>query len=148
MKNEKNFKKIIIIFSLLLACVSFSSCLLAGEWEFSPMQEWAAFKAKDWETVTPDEISSILKKGSDPHYMDTMGRAPIHHLAAHTSNPETIQVLLNAGANPNAPDIRGNTSLHMLALNPNKDPAIRKVLIDGGADPSIKNYKGKTADSL
>jgi len=51
--------------------------------------------------------------------------------------------MLKKGINPNKVQIAGIYPLHAAVLS--KNPALVKALLDNGADPNIKNFKGDTA---
>jgi hypothetical protein len=66
-------------------------------------------------------------------------------LAAAYGGPDTIKVLLDHGANVNAQDQRGMTPL-MLAISTDRaDARVVRLLLEKGADPSIKTTSNETA---
>jgi hypothetical protein len=74
------------------------------------------------------------------------------NLAVVESTPETVKVLLENGANPN--DARAYdrlTPLHMAVYYNRENPraaAIVQLLLDYGADPSLRTSSGKLAIDL
>ena len=77
----------------------------------------------------------------DPEY----ALSPLHH-AARKGNTKMIGLLLEKGANINLPRHMDLTPL-MDAAQFNKPEAIR-VLLDSGADETLKNDNGQTAEQL
>ncbi len=59
---------------------------------------------------------------------------------------EVIKYFLEKGANPNVYDIYGNTPLLFAAVGHNKE--MYDLLIEYGADPTIKNMSGKTPKEI
>jgi ankyrin repeat protein len=66
-------------------------------------------------------------------------------LAAAYGGPDTIKVLLDHGAKVDAQDLRGMTPL-MLAISTDRaDARVVRLLLEKGADPSIKSASNETA---
>ena len=79
---------------------------------------------------------------------DSDKRSMLHHIALNpNANSLAItEFLVERGLDVNAQDSDGNTPLH-LALSPfQRDVA--KYLIDSGADPDIKNWKGISPQTI
>lgn len=76
---------------------------------------------------------------------------PLHSAVMHPNdhgNPEAVQKLLEMGANPNIQDNEhGETPLHIALRWGNREPIV-KLLIEHGADLTIKNKEGKSAQDL
>ena len=66
-------------------------------------------------------------------------------MAAAVGPPELIQMLLDAGANVNASESRKLTPLMLAVANDHQDPAVIRLLLARGADPTLKSEVGATA---
>jgi hypothetical protein len=66
-------------------------------------------------------------------------------LASTYGSPEVVEVLLNAGAKVNTADVRGMTPLMLAVTSDRLDPAIVRMLLEHGADPTVKSLAGETA---
>jgi ankyrin repeat protein len=69
------------------------------------------------------------------------------HLAVLQNKLYLINAALKLKANPNVQNELGNTPL-MFAAAKGDSVVFIKTLLDGGADPSLKNLEGKTADDF
>jgi hypothetical protein len=72
-------------------------------------------------------------------YIDDPGGMTPLHKAVRV--PDNVAAIIRAGANLNAVDGSGNTALHLAVLH--GEIASVKLLLEAGADRSIKNRKGK-----
>jgi ankyrin repeat protein len=80
--------------------------------------------------------------------VDSDKRSMLHHIALN-SNANSMAItefLVERGLDVNAQDCDGNTPLH-LALSPFQREVARH-LIDSGADPEIKNWKGMSPHTM
>jgi ankyrin repeat protein len=59
--------------------------------------------------------------------------------------PELVKILLDAGAKVNVADVRGMTPLMLAITSDRLDPAIVRMLLEHGADPTVKSLAGETA---
>ncbi len=66
-------------------------------------------------------------------------------MAAPFGPPEMIGDLLAAGSDVNARDVRGMTPLMLAVATDHQDPAVIRMLIEHGADPSAKSKIGDSA---
>jgi ankyrin repeat protein len=66
-------------------------------------------------------------------------------MSAPFGPPELIGNLLDSGSDVNARDVRGMTPLMLATAADHQDPAVLKMLLDHGADPSAKSKIGDTA---
>jgi len=97
-------------------------------------------------------IIGLLKAGANIHETDKNGVTPLHH-AVRFRSPVAVSTLLSHGAAVNQVCKRsGSTALHR-AVTSSGAPAtagkgrevrqIIEILLRHGADPSIKNKRGK-----
>lgn len=100
---------------------------------------WAAKKG-------PESITRLLlEKGADANAETHLGDTPLS-LAAVGNRMEVVRVLLEMKADPNARVGSGGTVLHVLVRHKNDSPACQKLfelLLEGGADPTLKDNWGK-----
>ena len=98
-------------------------------------------------------IESLLKAGANIHETDKNGVTALHH-AVRFRSPAAVETLLEHGAAVNQTCKRsGSTALHRAVTTTGapstagKDAEARQIidiLLQHGADPSIKNKSGKT----
>src|SRR5688572_5192621 len=99
-------------------------------------------------------IERLLKAGADIQETDKNGVTPLHH-AVRFRSPTAVETLLSHGAAVNQACKRsGSTPLHRAVTTTGapstagKNLEVRQLvelLLQFGADPSIKNKSGKTA---
>jgi len=97
-------------------------------------------------------IEALLKTGANIHETDKNGVTPLHH-AVRFRSPAAVRTLLRHGAAVNQVCKRsGSTALHRAVTSSGapstagKDREARQIieiLLRHGADPSIKNRRGK-----
>ncbi len=95
-----------------------------------------------------DLVMILLRKGADPNARQvSLGTTPLHSMAAR-GEEEAVRLLLENGADPNA---RAYTSLatplHWAITFRANLPTIA-TLVEHGADPALKDWKGKTPIDL
>ena len=86
-----------------------------------------------------DEVRRLLAQGRDINAFDDLGKTPLHY-AVMEEHLEVARFLIEQGADVNAhhePTI-SNTPLSEVAGNCSM--AIAKLLIDAGADPTIRGW--------
>ncbi len=98
-----------------------------------------------------DEIVDLMmKKGGNVNLMDEHGRVPLHYCISKeyiVGMDDRIASYVKKGkANINAQDKDGNTPLHYLIIN-GEDRSVDDLLRHG-ANPTIPNNEGKTAEDL
>ena len=90
-----------------------------------------------------------LDGGADPNAAGRKGYRPLH-LAAAYGRPGIVRLLIDRGADPNAPADGGNTPIHYAAMACDSENFISaaRALVDGGANPLIKDDHGWDAFNL
>ena len=97
-----------------------------------------------------DLVQKLIEKGSDPNIADADGGLVLSEaVARRNANPQIVKRLLDGGANVNAQELNQGTALIIAASNnaissPTRQEIV-KMLLDKGADKSIKDKTGKTA---
>jgi ankyrin repeat protein len=93
-----------------------------------------------------DLIKYLLNKRADPNQQSNSGETPLMIACSGlTSTIASVQELapamelLNAGVNLNLQDNKGET-----ALIKTRNKQLAKMLLNAGADPTIKNFQGQT----
>ena len=108
--------------------------------------------AGDPRVANAEVIAVLLAHGADVNARDGGGSTPLHSAALH-QRTDTTRLLLKSGADINAADWSGNTPLHLAArlresweyLLPKVEVGFIRLLLDAGADASIKNNDGDAA---
>jgi FOG: Ankyrin repeat len=97
-----------------------------------------------------DLVKDLLDRGADPNIADSEGGLPLcEAMIGRTVNENIVKMLLEKGAKVNQPENNGLTPLMYIAEN-DKAPvetrtAVAKMLLNAGADKTLKDKKGKTA---
>ena len=89
-----------------------------------------------------DTIKILLAHHANPNLKDKKGNAPLH-IAAMMGGPRVVETLLDAGVKINEPGPEGFTPLILAAWADEVDSL--KLLLRKGADPDLRDDKGKTA---
>lgn len=118
---------------------------------------------KSWKS---DALELLLKNGANPNLADHKKRTALHHSGNSSWSVEYRSLLLNYGADPNAQDQDGDTLLHNLVKQRRYDWSLEKagvyakgstehyfdgpirMLVEHGADPTIKNKDGLSAGEM
>ena len=92
----------------------------------------------------PAFMQWLLDHGADANYRCTKDDSPPLYHQVQAGNTEQAAVLLQNGTNANYTNEYGNSILHFA-----KTPALIKLLLAHGANPTVKNKRGQTPfDSL
>ena len=107
------------------------------------------FDAVSFYGIESTIIRSLIASGADVTIADATENTPLHE-SVLVGNISILRLLLNAGAQVNKQNILGDTALHCAVKAGYRKAfrsytAIVKVLIDSGADLSLKNNEGKIA---
>lgn len=90
-------------------------------------------------------MSLLLEAGADPNYNALYYDYPLAEASGSGGSRSIIDLLLKSGAKLNAVDHwEGRTALHAAVMSENYEAV--QALLEAGADPSIRDYSGKTAD--
>ncbi len=98
-----------------------------------------------------ETVTALLQSGVDPNARDYRGRTALMVAVGSYDNycPHFVtRTLLDGGAQPNLQDQRGDTALHWLVRLPRCNEASLQalaMLLQGGADPSLRNLAGRSA---
>lgn len=95
-------------------------------------------------------VKLLIEFGSDPSKGNSKGDTPLHYanMSGSDINVKTVRILLNdERVNVNARNDEGETALHLLARTKNSVASLA-AMHRRGADPNIKNNKGKTPVDL
>ena len=90
-----------------------------------------------------DVVNALIAKGADVNTRGTMGATPLSWAAGPFRNPEIVAALVAANADVNQTNNSGMTPLMWAAQY--GGPATVKVLLDAGANVSVKVPSGQTA---
>jgi len=91
-----------------------------------------------------DALKKSVAGGANVGKADDLGNTPLHY-AANAGHVDAVQALVNTyGAPVNAVNSAGDTPLHKAAARGHAE--VVKILIAAGADKTIKNALGQTAD--
>lgn len=81
-------------------------------------------------------VTVLLTAGADPDATNDEGSS-ILMLAAGLPDSDIVQSLLAAGADPNLVSVDGRTALHNAIWSADTTIDVVRVLLEGGADPSV-----------
>lgn len=89
-------------------------------------------------------VQFLVDWGADIDPINNKGQTPLH-LACEFGGLDITTLLLKLNANINATDIDGSTPLHFATRS---NTAIYDALLVGGADPTIRDRRGRTSLDL
>lgn len=90
-------------------------------------------------------VQFLVDQGIDINFAETGEHWTALHHAAHFLRVYPVRVLLEAGADVNAQDLAGMTPLHHVAMAADPRVTIAHLLLEHGADPSLKDNGGHSA---
>lgn len=96
----------------------------------------------------------LMAAGASLTQTNDHGETPLRSLAVrancHPGWLDLLSLMVARGADPNAPDRNGNTFLHQIANEAEvwSPLALVRLLVEGGADPRLRNSAGKTSLDL
>jgi ankyrin repeat protein len=103
----------------------------------------ACITKSDWPPGWQANLLKVLLEAGADVQLRPVRSAPLI-VAAYTAEPESLKLLLEAGCEVNAANRVGTTAL-MRAANGNPNPDTVRLLLGYGADPALRDYKGRTA---
>eukprot|EP00735_Rhodelphis_limneticus_P002216 TRINITY_DN13013_c0_g1::TRINITY_DN13013_c0_g1_i1::g.11121::m.11121 TRINITY_DN13013_c0_g1::TRINITY_DN13013_c0_g1_i1::g.11121 ORF type:complete len:174 (-),score=26.56,sp/Q9UU77/YQMA_SCHPO/50.50/4e-27,Ank_4/PF13637.1/1.1e-08,Ank_4/PF13637.1/2.1e-10,Ank_4/PF13637.1/0.039,Ank_2/PF12796.2/1.1e-14,Ank_2/PF12796.2/0.016,Ank/PF00023.25/1.1,Ank/PF00023.25/2.1e-09,Ank/PF00023.25/0.054,Ank_5/PF13857.1/17,Ank_5/PF13857.1/1.6e-12,Ank_5/PF13857.1/0.21,Ank_3/PF13606.1/0.45,Ank_3/PF13606.1/1.2e-07,Ank_3/PF13606 len=95
-----------------------------------------------WVAASDGDMNAVkkyLENGISVDAKDPNGYTPVHAAASY-AHTDLLKYLISLGANVNIQDEEGDTPLHFC-----EDGESTKILLEHGADPSIRNSDDKTA---
>ena len=95
---------------------------------------------------SPRAIGLLLTNGASLEARDSDQATPLHHASVRNS-ADTVDQLLKQGAYTAAEDRNGETPLHWAARH-QTDPMVSELLLQYGADPSVRGSNGTTPRAL
>jgi ankyrin repeat protein len=92
-------------------------------------------------------VNILIKAGASLENRNRFGSTPLHIAvsdASFSTSKPIINALIKAGASLNSSDKKGSTPLHLASSGYFPDIRIIKKLLVSGANPYLRNIKGKT----
>lgn len=93
------------------------------------------------EAGDPAAVQAAIDAGADPAQLDATGRNALM-VAAQGSQPAVVETMLAAGVEVNWQAADGTTAL-MLALQHAPEPMVPLLLLNAGADPTMRDAEGR-----
>lgn len=92
----------------------------------------------------PAVIDSLLKHGADPNAYNKQMDSVLHCALNYPATPNVIKALLAAGADPNARTANASENTFRYPLHTCiNSPACMQLLLEAGADPTLRDGKGR-----
>ncbi len=95
-----------------------------------------------WAARDPEKARLLVERGADVNARSKQGRTPLMLASLLQGGAPTVAMLLAKGAAVNVQDGRGDTALGLAATI--GEVEIMRLLLAGGADPSVRNSRGET----
>jgi uncharacterized protein len=90
-------------------------------------------------------VRTLLQYGADPNIQDRLGYSALH-FASQNFHVATVELFLNNGAQVNVQDNIGNTPLFRAVMNSKGRGDVIRLLLKAGADRTLKNKHGNSAE--
>lgn len=100
------------------------------------------------EDATPDFVEFLIANGVDVDASDQAQEWTALHFAARDQKPKIVKAIIEGGAQIDPLDVYGNTPLWRCVMNSSPNETVVKLLLEHGADPNKKNYKGVSPRDL
>lgn len=94
-----------------------------------------------------DCVRILLRAGANPNRLTEDGRSPLFW-SVHNGDVKSVRMLLQRGAKVNPPTSTGETSLMRAMTTRAYRFEIVRLLLHFGADPALRDQKGRSAISL
>ncbi|WP_299708179.1 ankyrin repeat domain-containing protein [uncultured Pontibacter sp.] len=106
----------------------------------------ARINTEGFEIEQAQLLDTLFKYKADPNIVDNKGNTPLYYAVRFANGTHMMEMsrLLKGGANPNIQNLEGLTPL-MLACQLDGGNEVIVMLISAGADPSLRDFAGKTA---
>ncbi|WP_245868685.1 ankyrin repeat domain-containing protein [Pontibacter ramchanderi] len=106
----------------------------------------ARINTEGFEIEQAQLLDTLFKYKANPNIVDNKGNTPLYYAVRFANGTHMMEMsrLLQGGANPNIQNLEGLTPL-MLACQLDGGNEVIVMLINAGADPSLRDYSGKTA---
>jgi len=156
-RDENGSTRLANMVSTLFCCADFENVL--GEFVASgadvnardddgktPLHRAIGMSARVSASVLTEVTAALLNANADPNARDSQGSTLLHAAAAERESSPLIHLLAAAGADINARNDVGQTPLHISLRR--DDPLTVRTLLRLGANPTVLDSAGKTADPV
>lgn len=93
-------------------------------------------------------VDVLVAAGTSVNGVDKTGATPLHRMVRRANAHALVKRVLDLGADPNIRDSQGRTPLVIVASEKSVDVAMAMLLLEAGADSTIKSTRGASAVSL